>query len=77
MKKKLLALLCAVTLLASGTSVYAAESTAQVRMADALYHLELFRGTDQGYRLERELTRAEGITLLVRLLGKEAAAMKG
>jgi len=76
MKKKLLALLTAGLLLSSGTGVHAeAYSEQQMRIADALYHVELFRGTNKGYELGRELNRVEGITLLVRLLGKEEDAM--
>jgi len=76
MKKKVLALLTAAMLLASGTAVQAnVYSERQQRIADALYHVELFRGTNLGYELGRELTRVEGITLLVRMLGQEDAAM--
>ncbi len=74
--KKLLALLTAGMLLASGTGVHAnVYSERQERIADALYHVELFRGTNLGYELGRELNRVEGITLLVRMLGQEDAAM--
>lgn len=76
MKKKVLTLLTAGMLLASGTAVHAENYTEhQQRIADALYHVELFRGTNNGYQLGRELTRAEGVTLLVRMLGQEDAAM--
>lgn len=43
--------------------------------ADALFELGLFRGTDSGYELEREATRAEAATMLVRLLGAEEEAL--
>jgi len=77
MKKKLLALIMAGMLLASGTGVHANEySERQQRIADALNHVELFLGTNIGYELGRELTRVEGITLLVRLLGQEEAAVQ-
>lgn len=76
MKKKLLALLTAGMLLTSGTGVHAnVYSERQERIADALYHVDLFRGTNVGYELGRELNRVEGITLLVRMLGQEDAAM--
>lgn len=39
--------------------------------ADILYDVGLFKGTDKGYELEKGLTREEGATVLVRLLGKE------
>lgn len=39
--------------------------------ADSLNKMELFRGTQNGYELDREPTRAEAATMLVRLLGAE------
>ena len=45
--------------------------------ADALAELGLFRGTGNGYELGRPTTRAEAITLLVRVLGKEEEALSG
>jgi len=42
--------------------------------ADDLNSLGLFIGTDKGYELDREPTRAEAAVMLVRLLGKEAEA---
>lgn len=75
-KKNILALLTAGMLLASGTGVHAnIYSERQERIADALYHVELFKGTNLGYELGRELNRVEGITLLVRMLGMEETAM--
>lgn len=38
--------------------------------ADALYELGLFAGTDKGYELDRNFTREEAATILVRLLGE-------
>ena len=43
--------------------------------ADALFELGLFRGTNNGYELDREPTRAEAAAMLVRLLGAEEEAM--
>lgn len=45
--------------------------------ADALAQIGLFRGTGNGYELERATTRAEAITLLIRVLGKEDEALTG
>lgn len=42
--------------------------------ADKLHTLGLFEGTQAGYELEREPTRAEAAVMLVRLLGAEAKA---
>ena len=50
--------------------------------ADALYSLGLFRGIGNSpdgtpvYELHRKPTRAEAITMLIRLLGKEAEALE-
>lgn len=40
--------------------------------ADRLYEMGLFKGTDVGYELEKELTREESAALLVRLYGEES-----
>ena len=45
--------------------------------ADALAEIGLFKGTGNGYELERTPTRAEAITLLIRALGKEDEALSG
>lgn len=39
--------------------------------ADALYDAGLFKGTGNGYELEKTFTREESATILVRLLGEE------
>lgn len=52
-------------------SAFAADYT---NCADALHDMGLFQGTEQGYDLDREPTRAEAAAMLVRLLGKEAEA---
>ena len=44
--------------------------------ADALFDLGLFRGTNNGYELDREPMRSEAAAMLVRLLGAEEEAMK-
>lgn len=41
-----------------------------------LSEIGVFKGTGTGFELEREPTRLEGIIMLVRLLGKEAAAIQ-
>jgi len=43
--------------------------------AESLSELGLFRGTGNGFELDREPTRAEAATMLVRLLGAEEEAM--
>ncbi len=43
--------------------------------ADYLNALGLLRGTDQGYELDKTMTRAEGAVMIVRLLGEEKTAL--
>ncbi|MDO4553368.1 MAG: S-layer homology domain-containing protein, partial [Bacillota bacterium] len=45
--------------------------------AEMLQALGLFLGTDKGFELNRQMTRCEGAAMLVRFLGKEAAALAG
>lgn len=52
-------------------------SAAYEREADVLNQLGLFQGTNNGYELEQSFTRAQGVTMLVRLLGKETYALAG
>jgi len=40
-----------------------------------LYDLGLFKGTDKGFELDRQLTRSEAAVMLVRLLGAEEDAL--
>lgn len=44
---------------------------------DALFSLGLFLGTGTTYALDHELTREQGITILVRTLGKDEEALSG
>lgn len=44
--------------------------------ADTLYELGLFKGTDNGYELDKTFTREEAATVLVRLLGEERDSEK-
>ncbi len=82
MKRNLLALLLAVCLTLSVAVVPAAATGGDFRndagsAAQFLKDLNLFKGTDEGFRLYRSATRQEGITLLIRLLGKEEEALSG
>ena len=47
-----------------------ASAVAATEEAEALNTLGLLKGTENGYELEKSLTRAEAIALLVRVLGK-------
>lgn len=81
-KRYLSLLLAVVMLLAYVPSASAASREAQ-EAADALHDLGLFNGTgtdENGnpiYELDRAPTRAESVTMLVRLLGKENEATSG
>ena len=55
----------------------AAYTTVQYNTADALNQLGLFLGTGTSYALDDNLTREQGIVLLVRMLGMERKAMSG
>ena len=81
--KRLVSLiLVAVMLLAYVPPVAAASREAQ-DAANALYALGLFNGTgtdesgNPTFELDRGMTRAEAVTMLVRLLGKENEALSG
>ena len=58
--------------IALAVSVFAANFE---HCADALFDLGLFRGTNNGYELDREPMRSEAAAMLVRLLGAEEEAM--
>ena len=76
-KVALIAIL-AIGLLCTGTISYLAEASEvkNLERAEALKELELLKGTDKGFELENEVTRAEGAVMLVRLLGKEAYVLE-
>jgi|GEM_PF-281105 len=45
--------------------------------ADVLNQLGLFQGTENGFELEKPVTRAETITMILRIIGEEKAAAIG
>ncbi len=49
----------------------------ETQAAQCLYDLGLLRGTDKGFELGRAPTRAEALTMLIRVLGKEDEALAG
>jgi hypothetical protein len=78
MKKRLLSILLILVLLLSAFPLTAAATDVTAETAaNKLYELGLFRGTDDGYELERQPTRQEALVMLIRLLGKESAALNG
>ncbi len=74
MKKRILSTIIAAALAFSASVAIGATANEQNYTADALNSLGLFLGTDKGYELDKSLTRAEGVTLVVRMYGKDAEA---
>lgn len=78
MKKRLFSLILCLSLLAGLLALpVGAYSADQLNTADALYQLGLFLGTGTTYALDENLTREQGITLLIRMLGREQEALNG
>ena len=76
MKKTLVALLLVLLMIAAPITCLAADAS-DLHTADALNELGLFLGTGKGYELDKGLTRAQGTTLLVRMIGMEETAENG
>lgn len=82
MKKLLCPLFALLIVLSLSTAAFAADYSAE-ESANALYELGLFQGTGETangkpiYSLDAAPTRAQTVTMLVRLLGKEAEAKAG
>jgi len=74
--KKVLITLAAVVILACSLFIVASAADYGY-LADDLNSLGLFKGTDTGYDLDSGATRAQAVTMLVRLLGKDATALAG
>lgn len=77
MKKKLTGFLTAVAMLLGSGLAVNAHTSEQERAADALNELGMFLGTGTSYELDNPLNRVQGITLLIRLMGMENAALAG
>ena len=73
MKKRLFAIVLVVVMLVAAVVPVSAYSVRQLNTADALNGLGLFqgRGGTAGYALDANLTRAEGMALLIRMIGKD------
>ena len=70
MKKRVVSLFAAAAVAVGAMVSTLAYTDKQEYEADALNSLGLFLGTDKGYELDKSLTRAEGVTLIVRMYGK-------
>ena len=83
MKKRILSLLLAVVLVCSLVPTAFAASSEATDAANTLHNLGLFNGTGTNadgtpiYDLDRAPSRFEAVTMLVRLLGKDAEAKAG
>lgn len=69
--KKLLCIILAVIMIFP--LMVSADSQSNAEMLKAL---DLFKGTDKGFELEREASRVEAIVTVVRILGAEAEALE-
>jgi hypothetical protein len=75
MRKRIICLfLVFILFLAVTPFAQASEAGKYISEAEQLELLEVFRGTDKGFELNREPTRLEGLIMMVRLLGKEDEA---
>lgn len=63
-------------LIKDGSYIVKAYTARFEEYADKLFELELFKGTNSGYELERAPTRQEALIMLIRLLGEENAALE-
>ncbi len=73
--KKILAILLTVCLLAGALPAFAYDAKTAQSQAEFLAELDLFRGTNNGFELEKPLTRLEALIMLIRLSGNEMAAL--
>jgi len=76
LRTKLLSLLLAVLLLAALALPAAAAHVSGKEAIDTLSTLGLFRGDGEDFAPERRATRAEALVILLRLLGREEAALR-
>ena len=69
--KKIICIILAFVILFSMTALADSQKNAEM-----LKELNLFKGTDKGFELEREASRVEAIVTVVRVLGGEAEALE-
>ncbi len=75
MKKRIISILVGAAMAISVASAINAYTPEQNNTAEALNSLGLFLGDENGdYMLDNSLTRAQGMTIVVRMLGAEAEA---
>ncbi len=69
-----LILCCFAVMINNDHTVQAKTNTYYLDFAQKLSELGVFKGTENGFELDRQPTRLEGLVMLIRLLGKEEAA---
>jgi beta-lactamase superfamily II metal-dependent hydrolase len=75
MKRKVICIILAIIMLFSLTSLASAQENGKyIKQAEQLKLLGVFQGTSNGFELDRQPTRLEGLVMLIRLLGKETEA---
>ena len=76
--KRLCAALLTALLLIGGARAaeQASPAPTQEQLAQMLFELGLFRGTDQGFELERSMTRGEAAVMVTRFFGGEEEALE-
>ncbi|MEG1594369.1 MAG: hypothetical protein RR350_08130, partial [Oscillibacter sp.] len=74
MKKRILAMLCVLTLLLGTLPAAGALVGEEARAADTLSALGLLAGDETGYALSEPATRAQAVAMTVRLAGAQKAA---
>ena len=78
--KKMLSILLVAAMVFSCVVSASAATADEEKKANALYELKLFRGvstTTVDFALDKSLNRAEGIVMLIRMLGVENEALNG
>jgi len=67
----------ALSIVLSFALVFSAFAGSFEHLADELFDLGLFKGTDSGFELDRAPNRGEALVMLIRLLGMEEEALAG
>ena len=75
MKKFLTVILAVILAVTFGVCAFAYNKEEATLKADSLNTLGLFKGTENGYELDKPLTRIEALIMLIRLSGNEMNAL--
>ena len=74
MKKRIVAIMLIAALVIGSVLPASAYNSKQLNAADALYNIGLFLGYGETYGLDNTLTRYEGYSLMIRMLGEDENA---